>query len=487
MIDFQVMFNKRFLVRLRKLWAVIQSNGKTLIVVFLVSASLFFMNYYTIKVQSGIRAYVNGESYYSKGQKDAARHLVMYINSQDPHHWEKYKEHIKIPICDGAARRHLQAGENEQAKIAFLEGKNHQDDLDVLVWLFVNFENLSFMKEPIRLWTEGDSIISVQDSLAHQIHNYITSDAQDKAYGANLIEQVHKNSEIITEKEEQFLASLGDTARQVSNLILIVNTIFTIIIIWGAGAFAMLIINRLIKSEDKLVQKNNELKSINAELDRFVYSASHDLRAPITSLKGLIKIARGENGKQDVEHYFGLMDRSLEKQDNFIQKIISFSRNKRLELKIEELDLGQLVNDVFEQLQFMQQAKNVRLINNVSGLKIHIDPFRLEVVLANLFSNAIKFIDPRKPEQVIEVSAVEKDGFMEISVRDNGLGIPKSHVDKIFDMFYMTTYNSEGSGVGLYIVKETVSKMGGSISVASQIDEGTTFVIRLPVNKFATS
>ncbi len=481
------MNNKRILVRIRKLWAVVSSNGKLLLVVFLVSASMLIMNYYTIRVQSGIRAYVNGESYYSKGHKDAARHLVLYIETHNPQHWENYKENIAITIGDGVARRSLLVDEIDRAKQGLLAGKNHPDDLDDIVWLFVNFKDVSFMKEPIALWTETDSIVNIQDSLAHQIHNQIVLGGMTPMNKPYLISHVYDHSEAITIKGKQFLDSLGQTARKVSTLMLFINTIFTLMIIGGAGAFAMLIINRLIKSEDKLMQKNNALENINAELDRFVYSASHDLRAPINSLKGLIKIAKGESDHNNVHRYFGMMDQSLEKQDNFIKKIISFSRNKRLELTVEEVDLDELTTEVFEQLQFMSGASSVKLVKNLSNKNILADPFRLEVILTNLFSNAIKFIDPRKSEQVIEVTTRESKGILELVVKDNGLGISKEHKEKVFDMFYMTTYSKEGSGVGLYIVKETINKMGGSISVESEIDKGATFYIHLPIRRAASA
>jgi len=481
------MFNKRILVRIRKLWAIVRSNGQMLLLIFLVSTALLLMNYYTIQVQSGIRAYVNGESYYSKGQKDAARYLALYLQSQDPQHWELYKENMSITLADGAARQYLQSGEIDLAQKALLQGNNHEDDLDQMTWLFVNFKNISFMEEPIRLWTEADSIIKIQDNLAHYINDHISSGDEKSLNKTQLIDQVHRNSAAITVKEKLFLSSLGETARKVSTLILIINTILTLVIIGGAGVLAMRLINRLIKSEDKLVKKNNALKNINAELDRFVYSASHDLRAPINSLKGLIKIARGETDNNNVNKYFGMMDRSLEKQDNFIKKIISFSRNKRLELTIEEVDLDELVTDIFNQLQFMRSADNITLVKSLSSKTILADPFRLEVILTNLFSNAIKFIDPRKAEQIIEVTSRVKNGIMELAVRDNGLGISDEHKKKVFDMFYMTTYSKEGSGVGLYIVKETINKMGGSISVESEIDKGATFYIHLPLRKAASA
>lgn len=459
----------------------IKNNGHLLVISVVVSAVLLIMNYYTIRILSGVRAYVHGESFYSKGQKDATRHLARYIQTRNEQFWEAYKKDISIPISDRIARLAMLEGDLETAKKALYGAKIHPDDMDTQIWLFVNFKDLPFMKKPIDIWTKGDSIIERQDQLAHDIHHGLQkSDTYTEIQKDSLLNLVYHQSAIITDLEIKFLESMGETSRIVGNLITVFNAILIVIIVGGSSLFGWRIVYKLMKSEDDLLKKNTELKRINRELDRFVYSASHDLRAPITSLQGLIEVASEENEPKKLKKYFGLMNQSLNKQDDFIKKIITFSRNKRLSLSVEEVDFGEMLDQTFDQLRYMKNAGSILLKKELHTDRLQLDKFRMEVVFTNLFSNAIKFIDPRKDQQVIKVISREKENNLEIVIADNGLGIPKANRDRIFDMFYKTTYNTQGSGVGLYIVRETIERMGGTIRVNSRIDVGTEFLIKLP-------
>ena len=108
------------------------------------------------------------------------------------------------------------------------------------------------------------------------------------------------------------------------------------------------------------------------------------------------------------------------------------------------------------------------------------DRNRIQIILNNLLANAIRYRHPaRKPEVVVE--AVLKGQFVQITVKDNGIGINEKHIGKIFDMFYRTSDTSSGSGLGLYIVRETIKKLNGSIDVVSHVNEGTSFTIVLPL------
>ena len=110
------------------------------------------------------------------------------------------------------------------------------------------------------------------------------------------------------------------------------------------------------------------------------------------------------------------------------------------------------------------------------------DKNRLAVVLNNLMANAIKYHDPKKAVQWIKVEVSNSNGTLKVKVSDNGMGIDPEHHDKVFDMFYRGTLHSNGSGLGLYIVRETVAKMNGTISLDSKPGEGSSFLITLPVS-----
>jgi signal transduction histidine kinase len=234
-------------------------------------------------------------------------------------------------------------------------------------------------------------------------------------------------------------------------------------------------------SMDELQKKNTELEKINFELDRFVYSASHDLRSPLTSVLGLLYLLRSELKENHLLHYVNLMEESILKLDNIIRDIVAYSRNNRTQINIEEFTLKELLNDVNSGLRYLENGEfELDTVISLNGPKSMVsDRNRLQIILNNLISNSIKYRHPsRKPEIKLDVATTGTN--ININLADNGIGIPENQQDKIFDMFYRSNDKSSGSGLGLYIVRETVKKLDGSISVESKVNTGTQFHISLP-------
>lgn len=231
-----------------------------------------------------------------------------------------------------------------------------------------------------------------------------------------------------------------------------------------------------------LMNINDELKKVNSELDGFVYRVSHDLRAPLVSLLGLVSIFRLEQNPEKKNHYLNLMEKSVERLDNFILDIMNYSRNSRIKISSEEIALRTLVTDTVDSLRFSQDGSFT--INNLiePTLKISTDSQRLRPILNNLLSNAIRYRDLQKDEQFVTIQAELIHDGVKIEVSDNGIGIPKKHQKDIFKMFFRASKQSEGSGIGLYIVKETVEKLYGTVTLFSTEGIGTTFSIFLPNN-----
>jgi len=233
--------------------------------------------------------------------------------------------------------------------------------------------------------------------------------------------------------------------------------------------------------EAAIKQKNEELVKANAELDRFVYSASHDLRAPIASLLGLIGVARAEKDMQSIGTLLDMQERALLRLDEFINDIVRYSRNNRLDVEISPIDFNALIEEIFEHLHFMEKFADIdRKIDISPDLKFSSDGKRISIILNNLISNAIKYADTEKENPFVEVRVDRHVNGVTLCVIDNGQGIETKHLAKIFDMFFRATQNSTGSGIGLYIVKEIVQKMSGSIEVESSPGRGSKFFITLP-------
>jgi signal transduction histidine kinase len=236
-------------------------------------------------------------------------------------------------------------------------------------------------------------------------------------------------------------------------------------------------------SVTQLQEKNKELEKINFELDRFVYSASHDLRSPLTSVLGLLNLMREEVKDDGTFHLVALMEESILKLDNTIRDIVAYSRNNRTEIAFEPVRIKPIVDDVINNLRYLDTSeyKINELIHVQDGSVFPSDRNRLQIILNNLLANAIRYRHPARKPQVFVESKLD-GSQVEITVSDNGLGINDQHIDKIFDMFYRTSDTSAGSGLGLYIVKETIKKLNGSIEVSSRVNEGTTFKVILPLN-----
>ncbi len=234
---------------------------------------------------------------------------------------------------------------------------------------------------------------------------------------------------------------------------------------------------------EEVYAKNIHLEKTNAELDRFLYSTSHDLRSPLSSIKGLVNIARIESTDEKQQRYFEMMIDRVDKLDFFIKDIIDYSKNARTEVNNEAVDFDSLLAEVTENLKFIEGAEAIEFKSKVSlPHPVTADKNRLSVVLNNLMANAIKYHDPGKHAQWIDVQVSNSNGSIKLQVSDNGTGIAPEYHNKIFDMFYRGTLQSKGSGLGLYIVKETVAKMNGTIAVESEPGQGSSFLITLPLS-----
>ena len=238
-------------------------------------------------------------------------------------------------------------------------------------------------------------------------------------------------------------------------------------------------IDTRIKAEEKLQNTNDELVKRNEELDRFVYSVSHDLRAPIASMLGIVNLAKKEDDVVMKDMYFDMLNGSAEQLDNFISEILDQSQNARSEVKYEKVAFKNIIDDTFDHLKFASpDGKEVKRNINVDSKAFKSDPWRIKVIMNNLISNAIRYRNGKSP--VIDVDVKVKNGNANIVVKDNGRGIPKEHLDKVCNMFYRATDDGAGSGLGLYIVKEAVDKLGGDLTIESEVGKGTTVTVSLP-------
>lgn len=223
-----------------------------------------------------------------------------------------------------------------------------------------------------------------------------------------------------------------------------------------------------------------ELKVRNAELDNFVYKVSHDLRAPLSSVLGLVNLSRLEGNKDNPMEYMDLIGEKIMALDNFIGDVLSHSKNLKMEVDIARVDLQKIIEQTFTDLGYLKGARQMKRTIKIEGIEFYNDQWRISEIFRNLISNAIKYRQQGSDESEVMIKISVDHLCADITFADNGIGIKADSLNRIFEMFYRATDQSEGSGIGLYIVRNAVEKLGGQIKVASSPGQGTRFHILLP-------
>jgi PAS domain S-box-containing protein len=227
-------------------------------------------------------------------------------------------------------------------------------------------------------------------------------------------------------------------------------------------------------------KKEKELVRSNQHLDQVIYKTTHDLKAPLMSALGLVKIAE-DAPLEAKDQYIGLIKKTLLKLDAYIDEMNNFFRNEKLALQRGKIDLEGLLKEEQENLKNLAHREKVNVLFEVdNSIEWYSDPIRVKTIVTNIFSNAIKYQDLQKQNPFIKIASHINEEFCEISIEDNGIGIEPELQDKIFDLFFRATDQSHGTGLGLFIVKDTIERLKGSIEVKSRHGKGTTFVIRIP-------
>ncbi|MES2477957.1 MAG: PAS domain-containing sensor histidine kinase [Bacteroidota bacterium] len=245
--------------------------------------------------------------------------------------------------------------------------------------------------------------------------------------------------------------------------------------------FAVRDITKQKSSTQRLEVQNEELRKINFELDRFVYSASHDLRAPLLSVLSLIELAEQAHNKEETDELLKMMQNSILRLDNSIKNMLSYSENSRQTITIKKLDVNDIINCELTQYEILLLSKNIKTdIKIDEQIPFFSDKGRIILIAKNLISNAIHFQRMQEDNKYIKIHFQSSKEFGHLTVEDNGEGIPEGMVSKIFDMFYRTSEQSEGTGLGLYICKESLNKLNGEIKVNSAVGKGTRFDVFIP-------
>ena len=233
--------------------------------------------------------------------------------------------------------------------------------------------------------------------------------------------------------------------------------------------------------QNDIIQKNEELRKINAELDNFVYSVSHDLRSPLVSIKGILtNVLKSEHLDEKTIRFLNLAEISVMRLDGTIQEILEYSRNARLNIELGTFNLHETCQSIFDDLKYSVGEEFEFMLDCPDTTPFVSDKSRINGLLKNVIGNAVKYRKKDIPDPFVRVKIDRQEHQTIIQVSDNGQGIPSKSLSRIFEMFYRATNSSVGTGLGLYICKEIVNKLEGKIAAESIEGSGTTITISIP-------
>jgi signal transduction histidine kinase len=240
------------------------------------------------------------------------------------------------------------------------------------------------------------------------------------------------------------------------------------------------VIQQKTQAEQEISVLNQQLQRQVAELERFTYTVSHDLRSPLVTIKGFLGILNRDmesNRPDRVQHDFQRISNAADKMDALLSDLLELSRIGRIANPPEEVNLTRLVEEAVEMLDARIRSKNIVVKISPELPTIYGDRIRLREVFENLIDNAAKYMGDQTNPQ-IEVDAREDNV---IFVKDNGMGIEASYTTRIFGLFEKLNPTSEGTGIGLALIKRIIEVHGGKIWVESEgLGRGSTFCFTIP-------
>lgn len=510
-------------------WKNLSVSGKLYTVVgtmgFLIAMELFTL-IFAMNTLSSVRAFVAGESFWTKAHKDATSALQNYVVTRDDKYYQLFLTRIKVPLGDRRARQEMQKEDMDVgiATQGLLEGKNHINDIPGVIKLFRRFSWVSILQSAVQDWIAADrrldQLIGTGEVLNQKINDGSYSEEQVRQF----LEEISKIDRELTHAADAFSQKFGEASRMLEN-VLMLTLVFAVVTVEGTGLFLTISFSRNlthvlkemnktanavsdgdfnqqipVRSKDELGQLANSMNQMIESLknqmlavnirDEFMSVASHELKTPLTSLKLQAQmrkrlVERGEVSNlpldkikkmaEDDEHQ---VNRLIRLVDDMLD--ISRLRTGKFVIEKERVDLVMMIKAVLYRLEHqLGEARCEVTLDLPSEMEAYCDSYRLEQVVINLLTNAMKY-GKGKPINIILTST---NNEISISVKDHGMGINDKDKERIFEQFERAIAPNEvsGLGLGLYIAKQIVDAHNGSIKVQSKFGEGATFIVSFPV------
>lgn len=442
---------------------------------------------------------MNGESHYSKGQKDAVRHLITYLYTEDSEQWKLYKIELSVPQGDGFARLALLDGKSDDiVKQGFREGRNHEDDLDDLIWVFKNFKSIPFINKAIHEWEQGDALIRQIDFIGLQIFKKVNQGNLTPVAKSYYLSRLSYVSDKLTINERDFSNTLGEGTREITVYLIIANIIFVFIIFGSVSMYYNTMIKRLLLSKNEIDQTNKQLHVIIQDLEstkidlsreishqkKIIGTISHDIKSPLKYIVLIGNYLCNETKKKvdSISHkYASSILKSSSQLYEFTNILVEYS-NIYIEEKgyeVTNYSFYDLVNQKIELFHEIAKSKNSEISNTVEkNLFSHINERIVSIIVHNLLDNAIKNTSNGR----IEVGATSNPKKLVFWVKDNGVGMDQDRIDYYTNLFKNKQTEKlilNNFGIGLHFVLELLIIIKGNVFFTSTVNEGTTVTIEV--------
>lgn len=241
-------------------------------------------------------------------------------------------------------------------------------------------------------------------------------------------------------------------------------------------------ITETIQAENQLKEIQQKHDKLSHEFDRFVYSASHEMRSPIATSKGLLNLMRLEIKDSDHLRYVKLLDASITKLDSYISDLAIFASTSKRAMHVDTINFKNMLTTILDHLK-----SNHDYYNKVTWdfsikdeVPFYSDSSLLLLILKILLKNSLDYYDTAKSAPLISIQIENLHEKTNIDIVDNGIGIESSHLNSVFDLFYKATTISKGTGIGLFVAREAVTQLNGIISIHSKYRVGTNVKLQIP-------
>jgi signal transduction histidine kinase/CheY-like chemotaxis protein len=500
---------------------------------FFAASGLTVVSLFAISLVSGLRAYVAGEGFYSKYQKDAVFYLRRYVQDGNEADYAKFSDNIKVPIGDSEARHELDKHQPDRARAAefFRQGQNSEDDIPVLIKLFLRFRHYGFIENAISIWDRADVMVQQISDLGVKSHRLASAAPLRQRDKASLISQIDSLNERLITLENEFSRTLGEGSLWISGAVFeslllsdLVLLILGVLLSSWLGKSIVGEIDEVAQAVDSIAKgdfstrcnakRNDELgrlaegfnqmsssiehaqKELRHARDNalqasrvkseFLANMRHEIRTPLNVVLGYTDvladhIATYEN--QDAKDHIDAIRRAGKRLYGTIQGILDFSKieAQAFELRPQPVKLGALLGRHIEDIRILAERKGIRLrcIIDEPQAIVLFDEYCISGALTNLLQNAIKFTE--EGSVTAKLYRITGDRILRISIEDTGIGIEPAYLNRIFEPFSQEqvgyTRPFEGNGLGLALTRSYLQLNGADISVISRKGHGSTFTI----------